>query len=225
MIVRLFFLLIILLSLRFESIAQQELNFSVQWKKAILALGDTIEIGGHPLTVETFRFYVSHIKFRKAGTTIYADSPGYHLIDLSTPPTCKIAFPKVAAGADEISFLLGTDSIANVSGAMGGDLDPINGMYWAWQSGYINIKIEGYSPLSPDHGHEYHYHLGGYAGKNATAHLVDLNVSPSKSINICLDIEKILTGIDLSKKYNIMIPGLPAVEMSEKVSKCFFVAP
>jgi hypothetical protein len=34
---------------------------------------------------------------------------------------------------DQIQFQLGIDSLTNVSGAMGGDLDPTKGMYWTWQ--------------------------------------------------------------------------------------------
>ena len=45
----------------------------------------------------------------------------------------------------KLKFQLGIDSLTNVSGAMGGDLDPTKGMYWTWQSGYINMKIEGKS--------------------------------------------------------------------------------
>jgi len=37
------------------------------------------------------------------------------------------------------------DSLANVSGAMSNDLDATKGMYWSWQSGFINLKIEGKS--------------------------------------------------------------------------------
>lgn len=33
---------------------------------------------------------------------------------------------------------------------MDGDLDPLNGMYWAWNSGYINMKIEGITPKCQD---------------------------------------------------------------------------
>ena len=61
-----------------------------------------------------------------------------------------------------IAFNLGIDSITNVSGAQGGDLDPTKGMYWAWQSGFINIKLQGTSNSCPPPKNEFEFHLGGY---------------------------------------------------------------
>ena len=51
---------------------------------------------------------------------------------------------------------------SNVAGAIGGTLDPINGMYWAWNSGYVNFKIEGTSTLSNARKNAFKFHLGGY---------------------------------------------------------------
>ena len=38
---------------------------------------------------------------------------------------------------------LGVDSVLNYNGVHEGALDPINGMYWTWQTGYIHCKLEG----------------------------------------------------------------------------------
>jgi len=64
--------------------------------------------------------------------------------------------------------LIGTDSITNVSGALDGDLDPIKGMYWAWNSGCINFKLEGTRVISGKKT-PFEYHIGGYNGPQATA--------------------------------------------------------
>jgi hypothetical protein len=45
---------------------------------------------------------------------------------------------------DSITFLLGVDSMQHEKGIMDNGLSPVNGMYWAWQSGYIFVKWEGY---------------------------------------------------------------------------------
>ena len=113
--------------------------------------------------------------------------------------------------------------MVNVSGALGGDLDPSNGMYWAWQSGYINFKIEGkYKSLN---GKEkpFQYHLGGYLYPYLNIQTVFLNVQTSKSINIKLDIEKILLDVNIASQKNIMSPCKEAVILSKKVSNGFLV--
>ncbi|MBI1268443.1 MAG: hypothetical protein GC193_13535 [Cryomorphaceae bacterium] len=60
------------------------------------------------------------------------------------------------------SVYLGIDSTTNVSGALGGVLDPSLGMYWSWQSGYINAKLEGVF-WKDGLRSEFQFHLGGYA--------------------------------------------------------------
>ena len=46
----------------------------------------------------------------------------------------------------ELQFLLGVDSLHNVSGAQTDDLDPAKDMFWTWNSGYVMAKMEGNSP-------------------------------------------------------------------------------
>ena len=51
-----------------------------------------------------------------------------------------------AGNYNSLSFLLGVDSMHNVSGAQTGALDPANDMFWTWNSGYVMAKMEGASP-------------------------------------------------------------------------------
>jgi hypothetical protein len=67
-------------------------------------------------------------------------------------------FINVPAGTYTGMYLtMGVDSARNVSGAQEGALDPANGMFWSWTSGYIMIKAEGLSPQGA--GGSFTYHL------------------------------------------------------------------
>ncbi len=69
-----------------------------------------------------------------------------------------------------LGFMLGVDSIDNCSGAQDGALDPMNDMFWTWNSGYVFFKLEGFSDTSRADLHRIEHHIGGYkAGNNATA--------------------------------------------------------
>jgi hypothetical protein len=48
---------------------------------------------------------------------------------------------------DDVSFTLGLDSSKNVSGDLENAYDPLLGMYWAWNTGYVNLKLAGKSSL------------------------------------------------------------------------------
>ena len=61
-----------------------------------------------------------------------------------------------------ISFIIGVDSLHNCSGAQAGALDPVNAMFWTWNTGYIFLKLEGKSPASKSPGNIFEYHIGGY---------------------------------------------------------------
>ena len=79
-----------------------------------------------------------------------------------------------------ISVLLGVDSARNVSGVQSGALDPVKGMFWTWNSGYIYTKLEGTSPSSSQVNGKFEYHIGGFrwpfsAIRNFTVTLTDVD--------------------------------------------------
>ena len=95
--------------------------------------------------------------------SLIKDTVKAHLIDVFEVDTLKINFKKLDFKKIKmIQFNIGIDSLTNVSGALGGDLDPQKGMYWAWQSGYINTKIEGRSPHCKNRKNAFQFHIGGY---------------------------------------------------------------
>jgi hypothetical protein len=197
----------------------QAIKFEFKFGQESLALGSTyIGDAGVVVDIETLRFYVSQLKLKKLGKTIWAEKDSYHLVDLTDSNSLQLSIIE-GVEFDEISFLLGTDSLTNVSGAMGGDLDPTKGMYWAWNSGYINFKLEGSTPVRETRNNKFTFHLGGYAHPNATMQAVSLEVS--ESAIIIVDVKAFLDGINLKEVNSIMSPGKQAVELSEKAATIF----
>jgi hypothetical protein len=146
------------------------------------------------------------------------------LIDASDENSLLLSIPlKKNIAYDEVCFLLGIDSLTNVSGVMGGDLDPTKGMYWAWNSGYINFKLEGRSPLCETTNNEFVFHLGGYSGPYSSYQSVKLLVKDKSSLIIKVDVTSFLHSIDLSTQHKTMSPGKEAKELSIQVSKIFSI--
>lgn len=118
---------------------------------------------GQAFTVSTLRFYIGHIALKGANQTqhILAD---HVLIDAEDTVSGVIPLQDVPPGTyRELSFMVGVDSIHNTGGPLEGALDPLNGMYWTWATGFIFVKLEGTSPLSQQPKHQIEYHLGGFA--------------------------------------------------------------
>jgi NaMN:DMB phosphoribosyltransferase len=70
--------------------------------------------------------------------------------------------------------MIGVDSTHNVSGAQTGALDPANGMFWSWNTGYIMAKMEGTSPQSTANDNSFIFHIGGFSGANSGVRNVTL---------------------------------------------------
>ena len=127
----LFTLLLLLTGFFSRAQSEKEITISIQpkfqnsalelGKKYFTSTSDTIQF-------ETLRFYLSSFSFYKNEKQVFSETNSYHLIDVSAEKTLTIKI-KVPASLqfDAIHFNLGVDSTTNVSGAMGGDLDPING--------------------------------------------------------------------------------------------------
>lgn len=177
---------------------------------------------GATASVSTLRFYVSHVALHAAGRVVWSDGDRCHLVDASDSARLIIALPTPAGiGADSVSFLLGVDSLTNVSGALGGDLDPTKGMYWAWNSGYINFKLEGRSTACPARDHRFEFHLGGYLPPDRSVQHVSVAVSPGPVAAIAFDIPGFLNALDLQKEYHVTSPGPAAVRLSISAANSF----
>ena len=173
------------------------------------------------VTITRFRFYAGHFELFHGGRAVHRHD-AYHLIDAADPKTLSLDLGLTSAETiDSVVFTLGVDSLTNVSGAMAGDLDPIKGMYWTWNSGYINLKLEGTSPGSPYASRAFELHLGGYMPPFATAQRVVLPVSGSGPWAISVDVERLLQVADVTSKCNVMSPGKTAVRLSRTAASMF----
>ena len=196
--------LVMQLHLRFEK-SQLVAN-----QKYVSKTNDTLQI-------DTFRFYISNIEIQYADQTISKPKNNYHLVDLDFPETQRIPIDSYSKKSiQKITFAIGVDSLANVSGALAGDLDPSKGMYWAWQSGYINMKIEGKSPSCKTRKNQFQFHIGGYLKPNNAMRKVILMANTSKpTLDVVVDLAAIFSKISLATTNSIMIPGKQAMQIAD----------
>ena len=117
---------------------------------------------GQTFTISNFKYYISNVELKKMDGKIIS-FPGSFLVNEEDAASKQFVLNAVAEGNySSMSFILGVDSAHNCSGAQSGALDPVNAMFWAWNSGYIFLKLEGKSPASQSPGHIFEYHIGGY---------------------------------------------------------------
>ena len=185
-------------------------------KKYISESKDTLEI-------DVLRFYISNVKFQYSDATTFSEPNSYHLIDIENPNSLRILITKTSDKTiSKVSLSIGIDSLASVSGAMSGDLDPTKGMYWAWQSGFINMKIEGKSSSCKTRKNAFQFHIGGYMKPNYAIRTIELKPINS-NLEINVDVAEMFKFIKLSENNSIMIPGEKAMELADKAIEMFSV--
>ncbi|MBP6184231.1 MAG: hypothetical protein KA479_04770 [Saprospiraceae bacterium] len=117
---------------------------------------------GQPYTISKLKYYVGNIQLKSTSGKYYTCNE-YFLINEEDEISKSIELQNIPIGEyDEIRFLLGVDSLLNCSGAQSGALDPINGMFWSWNTGYIFLKLEGNSNSCKTPSNMFEYHIGGY---------------------------------------------------------------
>lgn len=191
---------------------------------------------GDSIQFDNIRFYLSDISFETIDNQIFTAPQKAYLIDVFEPETRNINASNVDfKQIKTIHFNIGIDSLTNVSGALGGDLDPQKGMYWAWQSGYINLKIEGKSPQSPNRKNAFHFHIGGYlqpfyAMKRVTLNTKNSNTveerNPDKSgkgVVLQVDFSNFFDNIRIATTNSIMIPCHEAMQLADESVKMFSI--
>jgi len=206
------FLSIVCFLAAFSSSAQRSLEVEFD-KSAVL----------ENYSIETLRFYLSNIRFHVQEDIWYDEPNSHHLIDIENPASWKIPLPErlVRTKIDSISFLIGVDSATNVAGILSGDLDPIKGMYWAWNSGYINFKVEGKKLETSS---TFEYHLGGYLAPYCSSRALIFARKPkNKRLIIRLSLKQFLDQIDMATLNEVMIPGEEAARLSNDLVNCFSI--
>ncbi|MCB0514699.1 MAG: MbnP family protein [Chitinophagales bacterium] len=173
---------------------------------------------------ETLKFYIGNIFLSGENEQNSCFENNYFLIDAENPASYHIELPCLSSQQyQQIGFTVGVDSLTNVSGVMGGNLDPTKGMYWTWQSGYINVKLEGYTNICPARKHFFQFHLGGYLPPNACMQMLVFPLKVASMATIYLPIEQFLENISLTDTYQIMETCEEAVILSKQFADSFSI--
>jgi hypothetical protein len=141
---------------------------------------------GETFKTDIFRFYVGKIGAALNNIPSARNFPAgdYHLIDFADSPSTTVGLRVPQGIYNEIHFLLGVDSADQAGGAQSGALDPLKGMFWTWNTGYLSFKLEGISPESKEPFHAFSYHIGGYRRPNSTIWKIKLGMDTDGEFRI-----------------------------------------
>lgn len=214
-------------SLRAQGKLTIHFNHLANDRKIIARTGLYRNSFNEPYSITKFKYYVSNFSLKKKLNGIF-------LIDAFGSDSLQMPIP--AGNYNGISFLLGVDSIHNVAGAQSGALDPLNDMFWTWNSGYVTWKLEGFSDSSHADLQRIEQHIGGYRHPYNTSHSVYLSFpqplvitkqhnSADITINCFLDEywSSIVTN-KISEQPVIVAPGIKATNLSQNFGKLFKIA-
>jgi len=149
--------------------------------------------------IDKLRWYVSLPPAGKKGSKAW-------LLDLADSASLDQQMSRPVN--NRISLLFGIDSAIQVAGVGTGALDPLRGMYWTWQTGYVQWKMEGAirvdgleSPLE--------LHLGGFDGATKSQSMLsDYLIYPTtNSVIAQWNISPFLVEVVRRKKFGVMLPS------------------
>ena len=150
-------------------------------------------------TISKFKYYISNIGVAFPDG-IFTEIDSYHLIDEADPSSLSFSFLTNADTYHSLLFMIGVDSIRNVSGAQTGALDPLNDMFWTWNTGYVMAKMEGNSIRSKMVNNKIEFHIGGFSGADNVLKKIKLNFPQGQSLEIRENkISEIIIEADVDK--------------------------
>jgi len=169
------------------------------------------------LHVELLKCYVGHIEILDINRQVIGkDSAAYRLLDFSNRSSLNFSIPINSIKACYIRITLGVDSVTNAAGVHCCALDPANGMYWSWQSGYIQFKLEG----KEKDGTALNLHLGGFSNAYMSSITDDIPIlrmvtngpvlppdRESQELIIHLKLDSFMELVHANKEYSLMSPN------------------
>lgn len=212
----LYTLLLCLMGLATTTQAQHHLTFLPQFQNQPLQLNQPYPLGdsSHPIQITQLKYYLHNIQLYLNQQLVYTLPETYYLLDLENPSSLQFDLP-TGVTYDRVAFGIGVDSLTNAQGVSGGALDPMHGMYWTWQSGYINFKLEGTSALCSSRGQEFQFHIGGFLGAYCPYVRLNLAGKAGTALKVGLDVEKLLLWANLRENDHIMSPNQRALDFAQ----------
>jgi hypothetical protein len=220
-----------------SSFASVKITFNNVVKDSRIVLFDSLYTNpfGEKYSINKFRYYVSDVSL-KSDDKDFNEKESFYLVDESKIESQSIYLSVPQANYFSINFLLGVDSLHNVSGAQSGALDPTKDMFWTWNTGYVMAKLEGNSTSSTLVNHKYEFHIGGFSGKYNVLKKIQLRFPKNKPIYLSKNktTEIIINAdvnawwqdpneIKIAEHANITAPGKWALALSDNYAKMFSI--
>jgi hypothetical protein len=216
-----------------HSSAQVAIRFNVIANGKALVLNDSsyTNFFNEPYQVSRLKYYISNVSLSGSEGS-YTGKENVFLLDAGQADS--ISIEPVKGSYRFLTFTIGVDSALNCSGAQAGALDPLNGMFWTWNSGYIFFKLEGYSASSTADLQRIEHHVGGYRYPNNVARKIRLYL-PSvlmvekdsrHLINININLDKYWKGINdikIAEQALLMTPGGLALKAADNFQNMFSI--
>jgi len=181
-----------------------------------------ITVNNDTVIITKLKFYLSNIILEMEDGTQYKENSSVHLVDAENISSLEFKLKDVPDfKINKISFNVGVDSLDSVSEKFEGDLDPAKGMYWAWNTGYVNMKLEGKSSSCTNAKKEFQFHIGGYLPKQNALQKIEIVLSEKQNKIINVELSNWLDAISLKETQSIMIPGEKAIKMAQLYKNMF----
>ena len=207
-----------------DSIIFLDFSFRADDVDIILSSPFQTEGNGDSVQVDVLRFYVAHLNlFNPSGTSAQLETK-WHLIDAGDEKSLRFEY-EVDVATQGLIFQFGVDSLTNDTGIHGGALDPTKGMYWAWQTGYINFKLEGSSANCPAADGGFTYHIGGFLDNLDASREIELllrrdeqlSLGISNEVSLVIEIDRLLEAAHQTLGCRLMRPSKEAVEFVDMI--------
>lgn len=210
------------LVLRFNPVANN--------KKLVLSDSSYTNAFNETYQVSRLKFYISKVNLAGAKNIDY--NKDVFLIDAQGSDSLEVDI--LPGSYSRLYFTAGVDSVLNVSGAQDGALDPLNGMFWTWNTGYIFFKMEGFSASSTADLNRIEQHIGGYRSPYNAARFIDLklpatlniDIGETKYIDVKVDLDKFFDGphqLRIAGKPMLMSPGAEAMKAADNIAQLFSI--
>ncbi|WP_336515263.1 MbnP family protein [Pollutibacter soli] len=225
-----------------KEVSNEGNQYMIRLKFTPTANGEPLEFGkqylnplGEDFSISAFKMYIGHISLVEDGTIKVAENrEAYYLLNAAEPASFIVETGLNGRKFTHIGFQIGIDSIYNVSGAQAGVLDPANGMFWTWSTGYIMAKLEGNSSYSNEVNNNIVYHIGGFKSSEQSIRQVVLPLPGQQSwaldtnteteIEIKIDIDKWFSSVHqlyIAATPAIMTPGAVSMQYADNYASLF----